>query len=132
MLTIQGISNAITKLGQPACIHSSLRSFGMVEGGAEAVIEGFLMRYCTILVPTFSSVFSVFPPLDQRPLRNGCGYYSWFNQRRERDTKQVYSPQSNEVDSEMGAIPRALLSMAERTRGNHPLNSFSSVHWQKN
>jgi aminoglycoside N3'-acetyltransferase len=39
----------------------------------------------------------------------------------------VYSPASNAVDKDMGAIPATVLAMPERVRGDHPLDSFSAV-----
>ena len=35
-------------------VHSSLASFGRVEGGAAAVVQAFLDEGCTIVVPAFS------------------------------------------------------------------------------
>ena len=34
------------------CIHSSLKSFGFVKGGAQTIVNAFRQGY-TILVPTF-------------------------------------------------------------------------------
>jgi aminoglycoside 3-N-acetyltransferase len=49
---------------RPVCLHSSLSSFGNVEGGAVTVVEAFLQEGCTLLVPSFSWSFAVPPPLD--------------------------------------------------------------------
>jgi len=40
--------------GRPVCVHSSLRSFGIVTGGAETVVQAFVEEGCTLLVPTFA------------------------------------------------------------------------------
>jgi aminoglycoside N3'-acetyltransferase len=40
--------------GRPLCVHSSLRSFGWVQGGADAVINALLAEGCTVLVPTMT------------------------------------------------------------------------------
>ncbi|XEC96747.1 AAC(3) family N-acetyltransferase [Paenibacillus tarimensis] len=126
----EDISSAIIDLGlsnKPVCIHSSLRSFGSVDGGAESIVHAFLNQGCTILVPSFSSRFAVYPPDDQRPERNGCGDYSWFTNNNSTETKNIFTCTTNELDRDMGAIPKAVLNMQDRRRGNHPLNSFAAV-----
>ncbi|GAE30231.1 AAC(3) family N-acetyltransferase [Halalkalibacter hemicellulosilyticus] len=122
------ITDTLHKLGlsnKPVCLHSSLRSFGWVEGGAKAIIKGFLDLGCTILVPTFSYDFSVVPPENLRPARNGCGDYSWCMNEESND--KIYTCETNQVDTDMGAIPKSILTMKGRKRGNHPLNSFASI-----
>ena len=110
--------------GRPLCVHSSLRSFGWVEGGAQTVVEGLLTEGCTVLVPTFSpEEFAAPPPLDDHPSRNGM-----FSSRRPDTPLRPYSPDLDDIDlAEMGAIPAAVVSMTGRLRGNHPLCSFSAV-----
>ena len=60
------IRAGIRELGlseRPVCVHSSLRSFGKVDGGAATVVEAFVDEGCTLLVPTFSAmIFSIAPP----------------------------------------------------------------------
>lgn len=129
MVTIFDIRAATQELGlsnHPLCIHASLRSFGWVEGGAATIIAGLLAEGCTLLVPTFSFLFAVPPPLNQRPARNG-----WDYDRFKGSTLglgRVYSPVSLEFDrDDMGALPAAVLAMPQHRRGNHPLCSFSAV-----
>ncbi|MFA9456622.1 helix-turn-helix domain-containing protein [Halalkalibacter sp. AB-rgal2] len=55
------VTDTLRKVGlsnKPICLHSSLRSFGWVEGRAETIIKGFLDLGCTMLVPEFSYDFS--------------------------------------------------------------------------
>ena len=59
---------------QVVCLHSSLRSFGQVEGGATALIQSFLDEGCTLLFPTFSSGFEIAPPRHLQFERNGWNY----------------------------------------------------------
>jgi aminoglycoside 3-N-acetyltransferase len=111
--------------GQPVCVHSSLRSFGYVEGGARAVVEGLLAEGCTVLVPAFSSDFGVPPPPDQRPARNGWDYARFPGHTK--GIGRVYTPQTSEIESGLGAIPAAVVNWPGRARGNHPLCSFAAV-----
>lgn len=112
--------------GSVVCLHTSLRSFGHLRGGAAALIDGFLNEECTILVPTFSDDFSVPPPIHIRPTGNGWTY------KRNYDpgpgANRVFSPDSNEVTvEEMGVVPAEVLKRANRVRGSHPLCSFTAV-----
>jgi len=90
----------------PVCIHSSLRSFGWVEGGADAVIDGLLAAGCTMLAPTFSLMYALSGPDEVGP---------------------VYTPDTMQMNVGLGAIPVAVLRRKERVRSRHPLNSFSAV-----
>lgn len=107
------------------CVHSSLRSFGYVEGGAVTVIHGLLAVGCTVLVPTFSLAFSIPPPPDMRPRRNAWDYDQPVLGLL--GVGRRYSSGTNEMNSGLGAIPTTVLNTAGRVRGNHPLNSFSAV-----
>ncbi len=108
---------------RPVCIHSSLRSFGGIDGGPRTIIDAFLTEGATIIVPTFSWQFSAIPPNDQRPQRNGSNYE--FSERA--PTTSVYATTSSVIDDEMGALPAAALDYEERHRGSHPLCSFAAV-----
>lgn len=127
-VTIEDIRRAIRAAGlsgQPLCVHSSLRSFGQVEGGAVTVVRALLDEECTVLVPTFSLTFSIPPPPDMRPPRN-----AWDYDHPIPDPLGVgrsYTPETNEVGGWLGVIPATVLEMEGRVRGNHPLNSFSAV-----
>jgi aminoglycoside 3-N-acetyltransferase len=130
-MTVTGeeIRHALRELGlttQAVCVHSSLRSFGHVAGGAEAVIRAFLDEECTLLVPTFSAAFEIAsPPLHLQFERNGWNYSNPPTPRRASD--RVYSPEALDINPDMGAIPAALVAWHDRARGNHPLDSFTAV-----
>ena len=109
------------------CVHSSLRSFGRVDGGAQAVVRAFLAEGCTLLVPTFSSAFEIEPPAHMRFERNGWDYERPHATTRER-TEEIYTTDSTEIDrGDMGAIPAAVVSWPGRARGGHPTDSFAAV-----
>jgi len=129
-VTIDQIRRATTALhlsGRPLCVHSSLRSFGWVEGGALTVIHGLLAEGCTVLVPTFSwDTFFVDPLPHQQYERNGADYVAM--PQEQSGTHRIYTPDTMELDrQDMGAIPAAIVSMPDHIRGNHPLCSFSAV-----
>ncbi len=128
-VTFQDIRQAIHTLGlsdHALCVHSSLRSFGVVEGGASTVIHALLAEGCTVLVPTFSfDAFAIPPPASMRPERNGFNYA--ITRGPSPGMKHVYSPDALDIDKNMGAIPAAVLALPEHVRGNHPLCSFTAI-----
>ena len=122
---IQAAIQRLALTGQAVCVHSSLRSFGQVTGGAVTVVQAFLDEGCTLLVPTYSYDFAIAPPPALQVPRNGWDYAYDYGERVRSD--KVYSPDRQEIDDDMGAIPAAVLRMPTRVRGDHPLNSFSAV-----
>ncbi len=127
-VVIAEIRDALKELnltGRPLCVHSSLRSFGGVEGGASAIIEGLRAEGCTSLVPTFSYEFLVPPPPEQRPSRNGWTYGS--EAGLSKGAGLVYIPDSEQIDRDMGALAAAVVTRPGRCRGDHALNSFAAV-----
>ncbi len=127
-VTATDLTRAITGagiLGRPVCLHSSLSSFGWVDGGAGTVVDAFLECGVTLLVPTFSwEAFAVVPPPpDMRLPRNGTDY----SRMAAKDSGRVFSTANDDIDRSMGAIPAALLGHPGRRRGDHPLCSFAAV-----
>ena len=119
-----------------ACIHSSLKSFGYVKGGPKSIVDAFLERNYTIIVPTFSYDFEI-PMFDKKNIPQQNGLSSYENHNPIEIINRYYSPSSNEIHYSMGLIPKYILSIPNRKRGNHPLNSFSAVgkkakHYIKN
>lgn len=109
---------------RPVCVHSSLRSFGWVDGGASTVVQGLLNQQCTVMVPTFSWTFAVPPPVDQHPPRNGWDYDNYAGPTG--GVGRIYQPTVNEIDEDMGAIPEFVLA-SPRRRGRHPICSFAAT-----
>ena len=124
----ENISDALQRTGlagRPVMVHSSLRSFGSLVGGTQAILDPFLDHGCTVMVPTFSHVYVIPPPEGQRLERNYPDDEAFDEPVRGRD--MVYTCDSQEIDTPMGALPVALLAMEGRARGYHPLCSFSAV-----
>jgi len=121
---IQHALRSLDLSGCCLCVHSSLRSFGWVEGGARAVVDAVLAEGCTLLVPTFTE-FQVSPPPHRRPARNG---YDYSQGAAGGNTSALYSCDMTEIaEEDMGAIPAAVLRMPQRVRGTHPLCSFAAI-----
>jgi len=129
MVNSNDIRQAVRNLNlsnRPLCVHASLRSFGQLDGGAPTLIAALLVEGCTVLVPTFTYFFEVAPPLDERPARNGIDYDAMGMMSGKMD--RVFNSASTELSREyMGVVPATVLAHPDHVRGNHSLNSFSTV-----
>ena len=105
------------------CLHSSLKSFGFLEGGPDTLIQAFLQNGCTLVMPTFTYDCEIPMPPDRLILQNS------YAPEDISDFKSAagYDKTSTMISSEMGAIPAWLLKMPARIRGEHPLNSFTAI-----
>ncbi len=123
---IQRTAQRLSIADSPVCVHSSLRSFGYVQGGAATVVSGLLDVGCTVLVPAFSWGFAIQPPPPMRPQRNGTDYN--VSAMSAAGATRIFDRATSELDQDsMGAIPAAVLAMDGHIRGHHPLNSFAAV-----
>lgn len=132
-LDIQDFVNAIQKLGinsSEVCIHSSMKSFGAnIKCGIEGLIDSFLSQECTIIVPTFSDIYEAKPIQKYMPARNGAGDYSYFLEKEYFSNEiRPFNTSSKEISVEdMGILSKYVLNNKDSKRGNHPLNSFTSL-----
>jgi aminoglycoside 3-N-acetyltransferase len=127
-IDIERAAHAAGVADRPVCLHSSLRSFGWVRGGADGVIDGFLAAGVTLLVPTASArAFATQPPPDHEPLPFNCEQDGSIPLRDKDRVAARFHRSSLSVDPEMGALPAALLRRTPSIRGNHPLSSFTAL-----
>ena len=121
--------------GRIVVVHSSLASFGRVDGGAAAVVQAFLDEGCTIVVPAFSDC-RVSPPPGVRLERNAeeavppgrpADGQPAGGQPAGGQPAGGFLPGMTEVVRDMGAIPAWVAAHPDRRRGNHPLNSFAAL-----
>jgi aminoglycoside N3'-acetyltransferase len=128
-LTAAEIQEAVGRTGLSDCVvilHSSLKSFGHVEGGADAVIDAFLNAGCTLIVPTFTYNCQVPPPPGWTIRRNGMNP-NWII---EREKAEAFDRRDTRITRDMGAVPARILERPDRIRGVHPLNSFTGLGLQ--
>jgi aminoglycoside N3'-acetyltransferase len=111
--------------GVPVCIHAAFRSFGTVAGSIASLIAAFLEAHCTLLVPTFSWTFAISPPPEQRFPRNGWQYAAYPGPTA--GVGRIYTPQTTDIDRDMGALAAAVVAHPNHVRGAHPLCSFSAL-----
>jgi len=123
IITKNDIKNAIIEAGlqeNVVCLHSSLSSFGKVTGGADAVVEAFLDAGCTLVVPSFTYEYKIAPLMELPQNAHEGEYIPPLSGR-------IYTSDTNEIASDMGAIPRAVVNTPGRYRGVHPTNSFAAL-----
>ena len=128
MVTKQDIIDGIRSLGLSSsivCLHSSLKSFGHVEGGADTVVQAFVQEGCTLVVPTYLFDSQVPAPAGRVVARNG-GEAEETKGRSLQDAAS-WNPSSKKIAAGMGAIPQAVLNTPGAVRGDHPLNSISAL-----
>ncbi|MEX1021160.1 MAG: AAC(3) family N-acetyltransferase [Litorilinea sp.] len=134
MLTVDAatIEAACRRAGlaeKPVGVHAALSTFGWVTGGGATVVRGLRAAGCTVLTPAFSwSAYAIAPPPHLRPPRNGWDYGA-FPRRLlwKLGQTRIFTPDSQAIDPEMGALPAALLADPARRRSIHALCSFAAV-----
>ena len=100
-----GLRSLGIRAGDVVFFHSSLRSFGHVDGGADAVVDAFLQVVGAdglVIVPTLTGTFA-----DSEP------------------KGQVFDP--DETPSRVGRITEALRRRPEARRSRHPTHSIAAI-----
>jgi aminoglycoside 3-N-acetyltransferase len=112
--------------GARAIVHSSLRSFGYVEGGAATVAAALARSLSTVVVPTMSwgeGGAEVPAPEHDRPARNGMD-------AEQADLPRAavpFDPAMSVIVRTMGAIAHAVRALPGAVRSGHPLTSWVAV-----
>jgi aminoglycoside 3-N-acetyltransferase len=119
------ILSAFQALGlqeKPVIAHASLKPFGFIEGGAEAILDAMLTSFASLIMPTFTYKTEVIP--DVGPPNNGITYGSG------HDLNQLAEPFVPEMraDPMMGILPETLRNHPSATRTAHPILSFAGIN----
>ncbi len=131
-VTEQDIIRGLQALGlsssSAVIVHSSLRSFGHVDGGALAVCRALVATCGTLLLPAGSwDVTGVPPPPGlRRPLNASRMDVSW----PEFDVALACAvPFSDDlpIDRELGRIPETMRGMMPHVRSSHPMMSYIAL-----
>ena len=113
---------ALSLRDKPVIAHASLKSFGFIEGGAEAVLDAMLASFHSVIMPTFTYKTQITP--DVGPPNNGITYGSG------HDRNKMAEPfhQDMRADSLMGILPETLRNHPSATRTAHPILSFAGIN----
>ena len=127
MVAVKDIRRAFERLGivgERVVIHSSLRSFGSVEGGADALLAEILQSFDTVMMPAFSFESNAPPPAGDRLANNGTDYRYYENWSR--PLVPFIVEQAN-VDAKMGVLSRRFAALREVRRSDHPWHSWAAA-----
>ena len=106
-------------------VHSSLKSFGQVEGGAGTVVSTLAAVFGTVLVPTFTYRTMITPLTG--PENNGITYGSHQDQNKMAE----FFTQRTPVDPMMGTIPEMFRKHPRAIRSNPPIQSIAGINADK-
>jgi len=106
---------------KPVIAHASLRPFGYIKSGVDAVLRAMLSSFKSVMMPAFTYKTMVTPEVG--PPNNGITYGS------ERDlNKMAQSFKLNmRVDPMIGILAETLQVRPFATRTNHPILSFTGM-----
>jgi aminoglycoside 3-N-acetyltransferase len=111
------------QLGDAAVIvHSSLKAFGEVQGGPQAVVSALARVFPSVLVPTFTYKTMLTPLVG--PANNAITYGSGESQNR---MAEFFTPRMP-ADPLMGIIPEKFRRHTLSKRSSHPILSFSGIN----
>jgi aminoglycoside 3-N-acetyltransferase len=105
----------------PVLVHSSLKAFGRVHGGAETVIGALLKHHDTVVMPTFTYKTLVVP--ENGPPDNAVEYGAHHHANKMAEFFHPDMP----VDPLIGTIPEALRHHPDAFRSGHPVLSFAGI-----
>lgn len=110
-------------IGHRVLIHSSLSSFGHVEGGADTVVDVIINSFKTILMPAFCWDSNTTPPTNDRPIQNGCVYSFYDNWNR---PPKPFLVESAGIEKSLGVISKRFIAMPGVFRSDHPWHSWAA------
>ena len=106
---------------KPVIVHASLRPFGYIKSGVDAVLRALLSSFKSVLMPAFTYKTMVTPGVG--PSDNGITYGS------EKDLNKMAQPFTSNmrVDPMIGVLAEALQIRPFATRTAHPILSFTGI-----
>src|SRR5215212_4269323 len=102
--------------------HASLKPFGYIHGGAEAVLNAMLAAFPSLIMPTHTYKTKIIP--DVGPPNNGILYGSGNDKNKLAESFHL----SMRGDPMMGILPETLRNHPGATRTAHPILSFAGVN----
>ncbi len=125
MLTFSEFKSAFASLNlgaKPAIAHASVKSFGVIQGGAATVLQALLTSVGGLIMPAFTYKTMIIPEVG--PPNNGLTYGSYKDHNRMAEPFRTDMP----VDALMGILPETLRHYPGAHRTAHPILSFVGVN----
>lgn len=132
MVTKSEIVQGLRALGlhntSAVVVHSSLRSFGHVEGGAPTVCQALFSLDTTLLLPAGSWDMTGIPapPSISRPWNAARATATW-REFEEAVSNAVPFAEHLPIDKELGIIPETMRRTFPHLRSRHPLMSYLAL-----
>ncbi|HZO75398.1 MAG TPA: AAC(3) family N-acetyltransferase, partial [Ktedonobacteraceae bacterium] len=129
MITAEDITQGLQALGlqrsSTVVVHTSLRSFGPIEGGAQAICQALLDTCGTLLLPagTWDITGVPAPPGLLRPHNAAANAETW---EEFDDALSEAEPYADDlpIDKELGMLPEIMRRTVSHLRCHHPLLSY--------
>lgn len=124
MIGIDELKSAFQELAlsdKPVIVHSSLKRFGPIEGGAETVVQALLDTTNGLIIPAFTYLTMVTPEVG--PPNNGITY----GEDRDLNKMVVSFHKDLQPDKMMGSLSRKFLNFEGSSRTAHPILSFGGI-----
>ncbi len=128
MLTFNDLLAPLETLGlrnKPVIAHASLRSFGFIEGGPDAVITALNHTVGALIMPMHTYKTMITPP--SGPANNALNYARGQQWNRLAEPFYMEMP----ADVMMGVVPESMRHWPEFRRSTHPILSFGGLRARK-
>lgn len=106
----------------PVIAHASMRPFGYIQGGAEAMLDAMLASFASLIMPTHTYKTKIIP--DVGPPNNGIIYGSGNDKNKLAEPFHL----NMRADPMMGVLPETLRNHPSAMRTAHPILSFAGVN----
>ena len=110
---------------KPILVHSSLKAFGNVQGGADTAAAALLDVFDKVMVPTFTYKTMVVP--EAGPPDNAIRYGAHTDQNK---MAEFFHPEMP-ADKMMGKIAEVIRTHPDAVRSGHPVLSFAGINVEK-
>ena len=123
-VSLLDLKTGLSKLGLTnhlVIAHASLKAFGNIEGGAEAMLNALLDSVRGVIMPSFTYKTMLNPQIG--PPKNGMTYGSEPNLNK---MAEVFYPDMPS-DKMMGVLPEVLRKHPKAKRSSHPIQSFAGI-----
>lgn len=124
MLSYEDLRSRLVELGlknNPVIAHASLKSFGTIDGGADALLRAVLDSVGALVMPTFTYKTMITPEVG--PPNNGLVYGS------DQNLNLMAEPFTPDMpcDKMLGVVPETLRRLPFSKRTRHPIQSFAGA-----
>jgi len=114
--------DALNLSDKPVIAHASLKPFGYIRDGADAVVRAMAASFNSVIMPTHTYKTMITPKIG--PPNNAMNYGS------EESLNKMAIPFKHDLrtDSMMGVLPEAVRNHPMATRTAHPILSFAGIN----